>query len=50
VGKLEDVRGGAVSILVNTDQNDLLPAAEIIWWDSHGGTTRDWPTAEMIET
>lgn len=49
-GKLRDVRGGLVSILVNIDQNERLLAVEFIWWDSESNTILDWPTLEIIAT
>jgi hypothetical protein len=46
-GKLRDVHGGAVSALVNIDQNDRLLEIEFIWWEKAGGTTLDWSTLEI---
>jgi hypothetical protein len=49
-GKLLDVRGGPVTLLVNIDQNERLLEVEIIWWESESGAPLDWPTLEIIET
>lgn len=49
-GKLRDVSGGAVSILVNIDQNERLLEVENIWWDSESGNVLDWSTLEIIAT
>ena len=48
-GKLKDVRGEPVSILVNIDQNKRLLAVEIIWWTSDSGTILNWSTLEIIK-
>lgn len=47
-GKLRDVRGGPVSILVNIDQNERLLEVETIWWESESGTVLDWSALEII--
>ena len=49
-GKLQDVLGGLVSLLVNIDQNQRLLELEIIWWDSESGTILDLSTLEIIAT
>jgi hypothetical protein len=46
-GKLRDVLGGAVSALINIDQNDRLLEIEFVWWENEGGTTMDWSTLEV---
>jgi hypothetical protein len=47
-GKLRDVLGGALTILVNFDQNERLLEIEMIWWNSESGTAPDWRTLEII--
>ena len=49
-GKLLDVRGEPVSILVNIDQNERLLEVETIWWNSESGTALNWSTIEIITT
>ena len=49
-GKLMDVRGEPVSILVNIDQNERLLEVETIWWNSESGTVLNWSTLEIIAT
>ncbi|MGB5077104.1 MAG: hypothetical protein WBO17_06465 [Sphingorhabdus sp.] len=49
-GKLMDVRGEPVSILVNIDQNERLLEIETIWWNSESGTVLNWSTLEIIAT
>ena len=49
-GKLMDVRGEPVSILVNIDQNERLLEVETIWWNSESGTALNWSTIEIITT
>ena len=46
-GKLRDVAGGAVSALINTDQNGPLLEIEFIWWENESGTALDWSTLEI---
>ncbi len=46
-GKLLDVRGEPVSVLINIDQNKRLLAVEIIWWASDSGTMLNWSTLEI---
>lgn len=46
-GKLRDLTGEPVSILINTDQNDRLLEIEFIWWASQKGTELDWSTLEI---
>jgi hypothetical protein len=46
-GKLKDIRGGMVSVLINIDQNDRLLELEFIWWENEGGTALDWSTLDV---
>lgn len=46
-GKLRDLHGGAVSALINIDQNGRALEVEFIWWESEGGTALDWSTLEI---
>jgi hypothetical protein len=46
-GKLRDVHGGAVSALINTDQNGRVLEIEFVWWENEGGTALDWSTLEI---
>jgi hypothetical protein len=47
-GKLTDLTGEPVSILLNTDQNDRLLEIEFVWWASPSGTELDWSTLEIV--
>ncbi|HEX8311205.1 MAG TPA: hypothetical protein VF614_07815 [Chthoniobacteraceae bacterium] len=43
-GRMLDTYGGAMSVLVNMDQNDRLLAVEFISWEGGGPASPDWST------
>jgi hypothetical protein len=47
-GKLHDLQGEPVSVLLNTE-NDRLVEIEFIWWSSPSGTGLDWSTLEIAD-
>ena len=47
-GKLHDLQGGPVSVLLNTE-NDRLLEIEFIWWSSPSGTDLNWSTLEIAD-
>jgi hypothetical protein len=46
-GKMRDSEGGAMSVLVNMDQNGRLLAVEFIFWES-AGVAPDWATMAVV--
>jgi len=46
-GRMRDVAGGALSILINMDQNDRLLSIEFIFWEA-SGTAPDWTTLTIV--
>ena len=47
-GKLRATDGGAVSVLVNIDQNDRLLSIEFIRWESPSDVPLDWPSLRVV--
>jgi hypothetical protein len=47
-GKMRAADGGAMSVLVNMDQNDRLLAVEFIRWESLSSVPPDWSTLTII--
>lgn len=47
-GKMSDAEGGAMSVLVNMDENDRLLAVEFIWWENSIAVAPDWSTLKII--
>lgn len=46
-GKMRDMEGGPMSVLVNMDENDRLLAVEFIFWDSYD-VAPDWTTLTIV--
>ena len=46
-GKMRDLEGGAMSVLVNMDQNYRLLSVEFIFWESDG-VLPDWTTLTVV--
>jgi len=47
-GKMCAADGGAMSVLVNMDENDRLLALEFIRWESSAGVAPDWSTLTIV--
>lgn len=47
-GKMRAADGGAVSVLVNMDQNDRLLSVEFINWESDSSVPPDWQTLAVV--
>lgn len=47
-GMMRDVHGGAVSVLVNVDQNNRLLEVEMIYWEADQPTKLEWSTLAII--
>ncbi|MDP9414936.1 MAG: hypothetical protein M3Q08_12825 [Pseudomonadota bacterium] len=47
-GKMRAADGGAMSVLVNMDQNDRLLAVEFIRWESLSSVAPDWSTLTIV--
>lgn len=47
-GRLYDVDGQPVSVLLNIE-NERLLEIEFIWWSSPNGTELDWSTLQIVE-
>ena len=48
-GEMRDAVGGAMSVLVNMDNNDRLLAVEFIWWENSSAAAPDWSTLKIIQ-
>lgn len=46
-GKMRDVEGGAMTVLVNMDQNDRPLSVEFIFWESND-VAPDWTTLRIV--
>jgi len=46
-GKMRDVEGGAMTVIVNMDQNDRLLSVEFIFWEDDG-VVPDWTTLTIV--
>ena len=46
-GKMRDVEGGAMTVLVNMDQNDRLLSVEFIFWEGND-VVPDWTTLTIV--
>jgi hypothetical protein len=46
-GKMRDVEGGAMTVLVNMDQNDRLLSVEFIFWENND-VGPDWATLTVV--
>jgi hypothetical protein len=47
-GKMRAADGGAMTVLVNMDQNGRLLAVEFIRWESLGSVAPDWSTLSIV--
>jgi hypothetical protein len=47
-GKMRAADGGAMSVLVNMDENDRLLAVEFIRWESSANVAPDWSTLTIV--
>lgn len=47
-GKMSAADGGAMTVLVNMDQNERLVAVEFIRWESLSSVAADWSTLSIV--